>query len=58
MPNFNCDPNVDTAGLVDLSYGWEGCTSIESFPPKDFNSWRCRRRCEAIASSKGLDRPH
>jgi hypothetical protein len=38
MPNFNCDPNVDTAGLVDLSYGWEGCTSIESFPPKDFNS--------------------
>ena len=38
MPNFNCDPNVDTAGLVDLSYGWEGCTSIESFPPKDFSS--------------------
>lgn len=38
MPNFNCDPNADTAGLVDLSYGWEGCTSIESFPPKDFSS--------------------
>jgi len=38
MPNFNCDPNADTAGLVDLSYGWASCTSIESFPPKDFSS--------------------
>ena len=38
MPSFNCDPNADTAGLVDLSDGWRDCTSIVTFPAKDFSS--------------------
>ncbi len=38
MPSFNCDPNVNTTGLTDLSNGWQNCTSIVSFPYKDFSA--------------------
>ena len=38
MPSFNCDVDVNTTGLTDLSDGWKDCTSIVNFPAKDFSS--------------------
>jgi hypothetical protein len=59
MPSFNCDPNADTAGLVDLSDGWRNCTSIVTFPSKDFSSgvkfYRTWDGCTVMESIAQLD---